>query len=162
LWWGLTEVLVKIKTEDVSALLDCITQYFTSIKAPKPEFGVPYNLDTKAQKHPLREYTGHIGISGSHRGGMVITCDKTMVSEIVKIVLGTPPTSDEDIIPMIAEMANTIAGNARTHFGSDFDISVPSVVVGEPEEFKFLLAEPTLVIPLTWNAHAANVIIGLS
>ena len=153
---------MKIKTEDVTALLECIAQYFTSINAPKPDFGVPYNLDTKNQKHPLFEFSGHIGISGSHRGGMVFTCGSEMVKEILHIVLGTDHATEDDLVPMIAEMANTIAGNARTHFGSSFDISVPSVVVGLPDEVKFQLAEPTLVIPLTWKGFSANVIIGLT
>lgn len=153
---------MKIQTEDVNALLECIAQYFTSIKAEKPEFGVPYNLDTTKQKHPLFEYTGHIGISGSHKGGMVITCGKEMVQEILHIVLGTVNADDDEIVPMIAEMANTIAGNARVHFGSSFDISVPTVVAGELEEFKFQMAEPTLIIPLTWKGFSANVVIGLT
>ncbi|MFO1471124.1 MAG: chemotaxis protein CheX [Turneriella sp.] len=153
---------MKIKTEDVSALLDCIAQYFTSINAPKPDFGVPYNLDTKTQKQPLYEYTGHIGITGSHKGGMVITCAKEMVQEVLHIVLGAEDSSIDDLEGMIAEVANTIAGNARVHFGSGFDISVPTVVIGFPEEIKFQLAEPTLVIPMTWKGHAANAIIGLS
>lgn len=153
---------MKIKTEDVSALLDCIAQYFTSINAPKPEFGVPYNLDTKTQKQPLFEYTGHIGITGSHKGGMVITCASEMVQEILHIVLGAESSTGDDLEGMIAEVANTIAGNARVHFGSGFDISVPTVVIGYPEEIKFQLAEPTLVIPMTWKGYGANAIIGLS
>ncbi len=153
---------MKIKTEDVSALLDCLAQYFTSINAPKPEFGVPYNLDTKTQKQPLFEYTGHIGITGSHKGGMVITCASEMVQEILHIVLGAESSTGDDLEGMIAEVANTIAGNARVHFGSGFDISVPTVVIGYPEEIKFQLAEPTLVIPMTWKGYGANAIIGLS
>lgn len=152
---------MKIKEEDVKALLECISNYFISIKAGQPEFGVPYNL-TKGQKQPLYEYTGHIGISGSHKGGLVITCEKRLVEDIVRIVLETENPGEDEMIPMIGEMANTLAGNARVHFGSSFDISVPSVVIGEPEEFKFMLAEPTLVIPLSWKGDAANVIIGLA
>ena len=153
---------MRIQSEDIAALLDCIAQYFTSINAPKPEFGVPYNLDTKTQKQPLFEYTGHIGISGSHKGGMVITCAKEMVQEILHIVLGAEQSSDDDLEGIIAEVANTIAGNARVHFGSSFDISVPTVVVGFPEEIKFQLAEPTLVIPMTWKGFSANATIGLT
>ncbi len=148
---------MRLSDSDVTALLNCTSKYFGELGAAKPEFGVPYNLDAKVQKHPLLAYSGHIGITGSHRGGLVITCDKAMVEDLVQLVLGSPPESDEDTIPMIAEMANTIAGNARTHFGSSFDISVPTVVVGEPEEFKFVLADPTLVIPMTWKAHAGMI-----
>jgi chemotaxis protein CheX len=153
---------MRLSGSDITALLNCTAQYFTQLGAAKPEFGVPYNLDGKTQKHPLLAYSGHIGITGSHRGGLVITCEKAVVEDLVKLVLGSSFESDEDIIPMIAEMANTIAGNARTHFGSSFDISVPTVVVGEPEEFKFVLADPTLVIPMSWKGHAANLIIGLT
>ena len=153
---------MKLSADDVNALLGCISGYFSSIGAGKPEFGVPYNLDTTKQKHPLYGYSGHIGISGSHRGGMVITCDKDLIAGLLQFVLGAKADSEEDVINMIAEMANTVSGNARVHFGSGFDISVPTVVVGEPEEFKFVLAEPTLVIPFTWLGHRANAIIGLT
>lgn len=153
---------MRITAEDVTALLDCIRAYFTSIGGQKPEFGVPYSLDARQQRHPLYTYSGHIGISGSHRGGMVITCDKDLISGLLQLVLGGPAVAEEDLIHMIAEMVNTIAGNARVHFGSGFDISVPTVVVGEPEEFKFVLAEPTFVIPFTWSGHQANAIIGLA
>lgn len=153
---------MRLTTEDVTALLSCISDYFASLNGARPEFGIPYNLDPKAQKHPLYGYSGHIGISGSHRGGMVITCDKDFISGLLQLVLGAEAESDEDIIQMIAEMVNTVAGNARAHFGSGFDISVPTVVVGEPDEFKFVLAEPTLVIPFSWAQHRANAIIGLT
>jgi chemotaxis protein CheX len=93
---------------------------------------------------------------------MVITCDKGLITILLKFVLGVEAPAEDDMINMIAEMANTISGNARVHFGSGFDISVPTVVVGEPEEFKFVLAEPTLVIPFTWLGHRANAIIGLT
>ena len=153
---------MKIKEEDVQGLLTSIERYFDSLTQKKPEFGVPYNLDTKATTQPLHEFTGHIGITGSHKGGLVVTCEKNLVAKLVTIVLGTEEPNEEEIIPMIGEMANTIAGNARVHFGSGFDISVPSVVVGVPEEFKFLLAEPTLVIPFTWEGCSGNAIIGIT
>lgn len=153
---------MRLSAEDVKALLDCISDYFTSTGAAAPEFGIPYTLDTTREKHPLYAYSGHIGISGSHRGGMVITCDKGLIAILLKFVLGAEAPAEDDMINMIAEMANTISGNARVHFGSGFDISVPTVVVGEPEEFKFVLAEPTLVIPFTWLGHRANAIIGLT
>lgn len=153
---------MKIKAEDINGLLESATRYFEALTKIKPEFGVPYNLDTRIQKHPLYQYTGHIGITGSHKGGLVISCEKKLIEDLVRIVLGNQNPTEEEIIPMIAEMANTIAGNARVHFGAGFDISVPSVFVGEMEEFKFLLAEPTLVIPLSWKNSAANLIVGIA
>jgi chemotaxis protein CheX len=153
---------LKIKDEDVKALIDCIERYFLNAKDVKPEFGVPYNLDPKAAKQPLYDFTGHIGITGSHKGGLVITCEQKMVADLVTAVLGTENPGEDETIPMIGEMANTIAGNARVHFGASFDISVPSVVIGVPEEFKFLLAEPTLVIPFSWMGDSGNLIIGLT
>lgn len=153
---------MRLTTEDVTALLGCISDYFTSIGGQKPEFGVPYNLDAQTQKYPLYGYSGHIGISGSHRGGIIITCDKEFITGLLQLVLGSGGDSEEDSINMIAEMVNTVSGNARVYFGSGFEISVPTVVVGEPEEFKFVLAEPTLVIPFSWAGQRGNAIIGLT
>lgn len=153
---------MKIKAEDINGLLESANRYFELLTKVKPEFGIPYNLDTRTQKHPLYQYTGHIGITGSHKGGLVITCEKGLVEDLVRVVLGSANPTEEEMIPMLAEMTNTIAGNARLHFGEGFDISVPSVLVGKLEEFKFLLAEPTLIIPLTWKNSAANLIVGIA
>lgn len=153
---------MKLSTDDVNALLGCLAQYFTGIGAARPEFGVPYTIDTHREKMPFLAYSGHIGISGNHRGGLVITCNRGLADALLSVVLGGAAESEDDAINMLAEMANTIAGNARVHFGNGFEISVPLVVVGEPEEIRFVLADPTLVIPFTWQGHAANAIIGLA
>lgn len=152
---------MKIKDSDITALIQSTSNYFETLAAARPEFGIPYNLDTTSQKHPLLDYSGHIGLTGTHKGGLVITCERKLIESLVIAVLGGPLTNDEDVIPMIAEMANTIAGNLGTHYGEGFDISVPTVVIGGPDAFKFLLAEPTIVIPFSWQGSAGNLIIGL-
>lgn len=152
---------MKWRTEDIQAFMDSTSNYFTTVGSDKPEFGIPYNLDAGTKKYPLYAYSGHIGISGSHRGGIVLTCEKNLVAQLLHHVLGHGSESEEEIIQMLAELVNTVAGNARLHFGSGFEISVPTVVIGEPEEFKFVLAEPSLVLPLTWQGSHANAIIGL-
>jgi len=153
---------VQIKDSDIRAIIESAANYFDTLAGAKPEFGVPYNLDTKSQKHPLLDFSGHIGLTGTRKGGLVITCQRKLVESMVITILGGPVTNDDDVIPMIAEMANTVAGNLTKFYGAGFDISVPTVVIGEPEEFKFLLAEPTLVIPFTWQGSTGNLIVGLS
>lgn len=152
---------MKWRAEDIQAFVNATSNYFTTIVGAKPEFGIPYSLDAGTKKYPLHAYSGHVGVSGSHRGGIVLTCEKGLVAELLCHVLGSDSASEEEIIHMLAELVNTVAGNARLHFGGGFEISVPTVVIGEPEEFKFVLAEPSLVLPFTWNNFQANAIIGL-
>ena len=38
------------------------------------------------------------------------------------------------MVDLVGEVANTIAGNARSEFGEEFEISVPIVLRGAPDE----------------------------
>jgi len=62
---------------------------------------------------------------------------------------------------VIGEVANTISGNSRSEFGSDFMISVPVVVEGKPQ----MIATPrdlmAFVIPVQWNNYSLFVVVCL-
>ena len=62
---------------------------------------------------------------------------------------------------LVGEVANTIAGNARKHFGSEFLISVPTVLFGRPDNIIFPRHLKNFVIPITWRSHRSYLIICL-
>ncbi len=55
--------------------------------------------------------------------------------------------------------SNTIAGNARQYFGSEFLISVPIVLFGRPDKISFPRHLKSFVIPITWRTHRSYLII---
>lgn len=78
------------------------------------------------------EISSIIGLSGNVSGSVVISLSQAVAFQLASALLGEEITElNEDCTDAIGEIANIIAGNAKTDFPSrDNAISVPSVVVG--------------------------------
>lgn len=98
---------------------------------------VPFNLGKPSLKTgsqvPPHEISSIIGLSGNVSGSVVISLSSEVAFLLVSALTGEEVSElDEDCIDAIGEMANMIAGNAKTYFPSDNNaISTPSVVVGK-------------------------------
>jgi chemotaxis protein CheX len=110
------------------------------IKAVKKLFNtmidVPFKLGTPSLKQgsvPEYEISSIIGLSGTVTGCVVINLSEEIALQLVSALIGEPVSElDADCTDAIGEVANMIAGNAKTDFPSEGTaISVPSVVVGK-------------------------------
>lgn len=143
---------------ELRAFIDVVTRYFDDVTSIPAEMGVPF---VKEQAAVLLDLTGLIGISGARRGGIYVTAPRGMLAALAAVILGTDAVEDEDILDMVGELANTIAGNMRATFGSTFMISVPIVVEGKPDDIHLRLKPPVFVIPIRWNGHNCYLSVGL-
>ncbi len=75
--------------------------------------------------------------------------------------VGEPDVGFGNLEDLAGEVANTIAGNARKFFGSEFLISVPVVVWGRPEKISFPRQLKTFVIPILWRGFRSYLLICL-
>jgi chemotaxis protein CheX len=62
---------------------------------------------------------------------------------------------------LVGEIANTISGNVREAYGSDFLISVPVIIEGKKREIALPGNVPTFVIPLMWRHHKLYLVVCL-
>lgn len=97
---------------------------------------VPFTLGTPSlnkTKVPAHEISSIIGFSGTASGCVVINLSEPVALQLASRLLGDEVTSlDEECTDAIGEIANMIAGNAKTNFpDAGTSISVPSVVVGK-------------------------------
>lgn len=97
---------------------------------------VPFKLgkpSLKKSNEPEHEISGIIGLSGTVSGCVVINLSKAIALQLVSALIGDEVTElDDDCTDAIGEIANMIAGNAKTDFpSSGTTISVPSVVIGK-------------------------------
>ena len=97
---------------------------------------VPFKLGKPSLKKgsvPEYEVSSIIGLSGTVTGCVVINLSKEIALQLVSALIGDEVTElDDDCTDAIGEIANMIAGNAKTDFPSTgTSISVPSVVVGK-------------------------------
>ena len=113
---------------------------------------VPFRLGKPTLKKgsdvPPHEISSIIGVSGTVSGSVVISLTHEISFQLVSALLGEEVTElDEDCTDAIGEIANMIAGNAKTDFPSDNNsISVPSVVVGK-HKVSYPTGVPVITIP---------------
>lgn len=113
---------------------------------------VPFKLGKPTLKTgsqvPPHEISSIIGISGNVTGSVVISLSHEVAYELVSALIGDEVTElDDDCTDAIGEIANMIAGNAKTDFPSENNsISTPSVVVGK-HKVSYPSGLPIITIP---------------
>lgn len=137
---------------DLHFFIDSTVNYFEEITGEKPSTGIPY---LKGDEPVVLEYTGIIGISGKRKGSIFITTSIEMLKELAGLILGDVPVGITEIKDLIGEIANTISGNVRQAYGTDFMISVPVVVEGKAKDINTPDNIQSFVIPLTWKGYKA-------
>ena len=112
---------------------------------------VPFSLGKPALKkgnEVPHEISSIIGLSGNVTGSVVISLSHEVAFQLVSSLIGEEVNElDEVCTDAIGEIANMIAGNAKTDFPSqDNAISVPSVVVGK-HKVSYPSGIPIITIP---------------
>ena len=112
---------------------------------------LPFTLgkpSLKKEPVPDHEVSGIIGLSGDVSGCVVINLSRELALRLASALLDDEITDiDEDCTDAIGEIANMIAGNAKTDFPSgNTSISVPSVVIGQ-HKMRYPQGIPVITIP---------------
>ncbi len=144
---------------DIQVLIDGTIHYFQATVGQSTEVGAPYLIENREPL--LSDFTGVIGISGTHRGCVYFTAPRAMLRHIL-MTSGENRVDAEFMADVVGEVANTISGNARRHFGSEFEISVPRVFQERADDGSLDLAERSYVIPINWRQYRAALVVSLS
>jgi chemotaxis protein CheX len=147
-----------MKDAELQVFVDSLRYYFTTSIPGLLEVADAYH--TATIDTPTNECTGIIGVSGEKQGCIYMTASRAMLGDVL-LAMGEPEVDDSLINDVIGEITNTVAGNARRVFGSEFMISVPLVVTGLPEQIQFPKNHDVGVIPFNWNGHTASLVVCL-
>lgn len=144
--------------EKLQVFIDGVVRFFAHTSDKEVEVGTPYLAEK--DKPVAMDMTGIIGISGPNKGCVYFSAPKILLKHLL-LSIGEPDTSESNLIDLIGEVANTIAGNARSSLGKDFMISVPVVVEGQPSAIHLPRASRAYIIPIVWKSYTAAVAICL-
>ncbi|MBK8399164.1 MAG: chemotaxis protein CheX [Leptospiraceae bacterium] len=148
-----------MKQEELQTIADTAKNYFREVSGEVPEIGIPFIL---RKKESVLELTGLIGISGNRRGCIYISSERLLVKELTKCILQMDEVDDSILYDMVGELSNTICGNICQSFGNDFNISVPIVISGVPDELILQkLSQPIYVIPVLWRNSKCLIVAGI-
>jgi len=141
---------------DLKVFIEGAVHYFSQTSDSTATVQTPYLKENNSAI--THEYTGIIGVSGRKKGCVYFTASGRMVRHLL-LSIGEEDTSENALCDLVGEIANTISGNARSYFGSEFMISVPVVVDGQPDRIKLPTHLRSYVIPVTWRNYESAIVI---
>ena len=150
-------MLSELREEEIRVFIDAVRNYFVQLTAQPALVRASY---LAASEVPCFSYTGLITLSGQFRGCVYVSAQADMLQELLR-EMREPDCSEENLLDTIGELANTIAGNARRHFGSGLEISVPVAVKGVSEQIRAYTRLRPLVILVQWQNHQIAVVVDL-
>ena len=141
-----------VKVEKLGVFLSSINAFFAQIDDTQVALDTPYlNNNRSAIGY---DYSGIIKISGPLKGCVYVSAPTVMLREVIKVI-GEPDSSLTMMKDLLGEMANTISGNARTEFGSEFIISPPQIVEGAPSISYLPKERHSYITPFKWRGYEA-------
>ena len=144
--------------QDIRIFIAMARRYFEALE-PNPALIIEPPF-LREELGPLLEYTGVIPVSGRSDGVVCFTANGSMLETILSL-LDDDRRDDSAKRDLVGEIANTLSGNAREEFGSDFRISVPLVMVGPRPSADLHTKGRNYAIPLNWRSETAYLLIGL-
>lgn len=145
-----------MKEKQLNAFIEIVQHYFDQFGQEGLVIETPYLLENDLPQ--LHDYTGVIGISGAKRGVVYVTASKALLNGVLQEI-GEPEQHEANMIDLVGEIANTVAGNARTEFGSDFHISIPFVFKGAPQSVILPKNQRSFIIPIIWQSQVGEIVI---
>lgn len=126
----------------------------TTINVIKTMFSVEAKPGTprlKGEPYPISDVSGMIGFSGEAQGSIALSFPKATALKMVSVLLGAPMTElNRDVSDAIGELANIVAGNAKTAVPQfKLSISLPQVVVGTNHVVSCQTAIPVVIVPFS-------------
>ena len=115
------------------------------------------------QPHPKHEISGIVGLSGQAVGTVVLSLERDVALSATEAMLGIRPDQmDEDVVDAIGELANMIAGSAKTQLEQfAMSISLPNVIVGKHHMIRFPSTATPICIPFDSDRGKLCLVVGL-
>ncbi len=149
----------ELRTEDIEIFSEAITHFFTTCTGETAAVRSAYLLEPD---RPVlwNDFNGLIEVSGNYRGSICFSAPAALLTHVL-LKIGDSEYTDERQGDLIGEIANTLSGRARRHFGEGLQISPPRLL--QPGDSGELPRPNSLpyAIPLTWHGYEANLVVQL-
>ena len=144
----------------VNPFVASICNTFETMCGTKVTVGKP---ELKTDDNPRSDVSSVIGFSGDAAGCVVLHFSFDVASKIATAFAGVEITPDhEDFSDAIGELANMVAGGAKSKFeGLNISISLPNVIIGENHNVSASKSAPRLVVPCNTDVGVFQVEIGM-
>jgi chemotaxis protein CheX len=142
---------------DIEVFSESIKRYFDVTTRKKASVRSAYLLDS-AEPVVRCDYNGLINLEGGFRGSVCFSADRGLLTHVL-LTIGESDYSDESHRDIVGEIANTLSGRARRHFGEALDISPPQSFAGRSQAVQPRASGRPVAIPIDWNGYEAWLVV---
>lgn len=149
-----------IKVEFVNPFLDATSAVFKTMLNTELKRGALYLRQGMTLSH---EISGIIGLSGKAKGTVLLGMNSDFAIAVTEKLLGEKPDGiTPEVIDAVGELANMIAGGAKTRLEElNMSISLPSVIAGKNHTVSFPSGAVPIGIPFESDLGAFSVEVSL-
>lgn len=150
----------SIDTDMGQSIVKATCEVFRAMMNMKVSAG---EIQVEKARNRKAEVIGSIGVAGFLSGSISVFLDRGFAAEAASSLLMLDDPSelgDEDLVDAIGELTNMIGGNIKTelfHKTPLFDISVPSVYVGEDLQRRTVSEDLCFLVPFTCGESTFSV-----
>lgn len=148
-----------LKEEEIRVFVDAVTHYFTQLTTDRPQVRGAY-LGAGDVRPPSLGFSGLIPISGGFQGSVYVSAPRAMLRHLL-VTAQEPSQSDENLLDLVGEVANTIAGNARRYFGERMEIAVPVTIAGHADTIRPRCRTRPYIVTVEWKGYTAQLVVDI-
>jgi chemotaxis protein CheX len=145
------------RPDDIEVFSESIIRYFDVTTRKRASVRSAYLLDS-GEPVVWRDYNGLITLNGGFRGSVCFSADRGLLTHVL-LTMGESDYSDASHRDIVGEIANTLSGRARRHFGEALDISPPQAFAGRDQAVPALATGRPVAIPIAWNGYEACLVV---
>ncbi|MDR3213506.1 MAG: chemotaxis protein CheX [Azoarcus sp.] len=148
-----------INESDIQSFVEAVSAFFFQITEEKVEIRSAYLTEGGIAPSTF-DLTSYITLSGEFSGRVYFSAPRVMVAHLL-LVMQEPDRGDDRLLDAVGEIANTISGNARKHFGEAMQISVPVTQATEHDWLQTVVSPHSYVIIVKWKQYRASVVVDI-
>lgn len=148
-----------LKPGDIEVFSEAISHFFATLTTERANVRSAYLLED-AEPIVWDDFNGVITVDGGYVGTLTFSAPRALLSHVL-LRMGEKQLSDELHRDVVGEIANTLSGRARRHFGEGLRISPPRAFSGRSQGIEKIARSAPYAIPLRWKHYEANLVVHL-
>ena len=144
-----------LNENELKLFVESVRLYFKKLTREEPLITSAFLATGDLQGY---DYNGIVTFSGAYNGHVIVSMPGPLLRELL-LLQGENDLSQANLLDAVGEIANTLAGNARKHFGGDMEISVPKTAAGAIGNSGS--RKRPYVIMVSWKTYSASLVVDI-
>jgi chemotaxis protein CheX len=149
-----------LQPQDIEVFANAVIEYFATTTGEKARVRSAWLLE---QDEPVlrNDYNGLIEVGGGYSGSICFSAPHQLL-DFILLASGDQKYTEVNYLDVVGEIANTLSGRARQHFGETLAIAPPRAFKRQSSPVLRRTAATPYAIPITWRTLEADLVVHLS